>query len=196
MMALADEERLDAVLCIPQKSAHVPDRATYIDNCAELLRECHRKARDELPNQEAIFRVNARDIVANDEIYLTCSGSSIESGDEGLVGRGNRVNGLITPLRPMNLEGANGKNPVYHVGKLYNVVAQRIARELHEIFGGYVEVHLVSATGQPLATPWRTLVRMSQTGATQNEVRLVVEKVLSSISTLTREIIYGRQLLA
>jgi S-adenosylmethionine synthetase len=118
------------------------------------------------------------------------------TGDEGLVGRGNRVNGLITPLRPMNLEGANGKNPVYHVGKLYNVVAQRIARELHEIFGGYVEVHLVSATGQPLATPWRTLVRMSQTGATQNEVRLVVEKVLSSISTLTREIIYGRQLLA
>jgi S-adenosylmethionine synthetase len=68
-----------------------------------------------------------RDIPDRDELYLTYTGSSIESGDEGVVGRGNRVTGLITPLRPMNIEGASGKNPVYHVGKLYNLAAQRIA---------------------------------------------------------------------
>jgi S-adenosylmethionine synthetase len=57
------------------------------------------------------FRINMRDIPAQDELYLTYTGSSIESGDEGVVGRGNRVTGLITPLRPMNIEGAIGKNP-------------------------------------------------------------------------------------
>jgi S-adenosylmethionine synthetase len=38
-------------------------------------------------------------------------------------GRGNRINGLITPCRPMRLEAAAGKIPVTHVGKIYNVMA-------------------------------------------------------------------------
>jgi S-adenosylmethionine synthetase len=174
----------------------VPNRAAYQSNCDEILNECYRRAAQELPDRKASFRLNARDIVENDEIYLTYSGSSIESGDEGVVGRGNRVNGLITPLRPMNLEGANGKNPVYHVGKLYNLAARRIAQRLHSRFGGYAEVHLVSATGQSLAHPWQTLVRMSDTDVADDEVRSVVQDILSSFPDLTREIIYGDVLLA
>lgn len=196
LMVLADDERLDVVLCVPQKSTHVPNRAAYQSNCEEILNECYRRAAQELPDRKASFRLNARDIVENDEIYLTYSGSSIESGDEGVVGRGNRVNGLITPLRPMNLEGANGKNPVYHVGKLYNLAARRIAQRLHSRFGGYAEVHLVSATGQSLAHPWQTLVRMSNTDVADDEVRRVVQDVLSSFPDLTREIIYRDMLLA
>jgi S-adenosylmethionine synthetase len=196
MMVLADGERLDVVLCVPQKSTYVPDRAAYVSNCAEVLEECYRRAALELPDRKASFRLNTRDIVEKDEIYLTYSGSSIESGDEGIVGRGNRVNGLITPLRPMNLEGANGKNPVYHVGKLYNLAARRIAQRLHSRFGGYTEVHLVSATGQPLARPWQTLVRMSSTEVADDEVRTEIQGVLSSFPDLTLEIIYGDVLLA
>ncbi|KAA2253331.1 methionine adenosyltransferase [Solihabitans fulvus] len=196
MMVLADEERLDVVLCVPQKSVHVPDRRAYLSNCAEVLDECYRQAAVQLPTRKASFRLNARDLVERDEIYLTYSGSSIESGDEGVVGRGNRVNGLITPLRPMNLEGANGKNPVYHVGKLYNVAAQRIAQRLHARFGGYAEVHLVSATGQALAQPWQTVVRLSRAEVADDEVRAVTREVLSSFPELTREILYGEVVLA
>jgi S-adenosylmethionine synthetase len=196
MMVLADSERLDVVLCVPQKSSYVPSRAVYVAHCEEVLDECYRRAAAELPDHKAAFRLNARDIVGQDGIYLTYTGSSIESGDEGLVGRGNRVNGLITPLRPMNLEGANGKNPVYHVGKLYNVASQQIANELHVRFGGYTEVHLVSATGQPLTQPWQTLVRMSRLDVADAEVRAVVEQRLADIPTLTQEIIYGQSLLA
>ncbi|GAA4942955.1 hypothetical protein GCM10023238_06060 [Streptomyces heliomycini] len=50
----------------------------------------------------------------------------------------------------MNLEGANGKNPVYHVGKLYNIAAQRLAQRLYEATDGHAEVHFVSTTGQRL----------------------------------------------
>ncbi len=35
-----------------------------------------------------------------------CSGLSAETGDDGQVGRGNRVNGLITPNGPMSLEAS------------------------------------------------------------------------------------------
>jgi S-adenosylmethionine synthetase len=74
--------------------------------------------------------VNAADDPTGGSIYLTVTGTSAEAGDDGEVGRGNRVNGLITPCRPMSLEAAAGKNPVTHVGKIYNVAARDIAETL------------------------------------------------------------------
>ena len=71
--------------------------------------------------------VNAADDERTGEVYLTVTGTSAEAGDDGQVGRGNRVGGLITPYRPMTLEAAAGKNPTSHVGKLYQVIASRIA---------------------------------------------------------------------
>ena len=65
--------------------------------------------------------MNTADGETADSVYLTVTGTSAEGGDDGQVGRGNRVNGLITPYRPMSLEAAAGKNPVTHVGKLYNL---------------------------------------------------------------------------
>lgn len=191
LMMLADNERIDVVLCVPQKSTHVSGRAAYLANCDLILEECYKSAAYRLPHHKPSFRLNARDIVERDELYLTYTGSSIESGDEGVVGRGNRVNGLITPLRPMNLEGANGKNPVYHVGKLYNLAARRIAEQLHRRFACHAEVHLVSATGQDLSSPWQTLVRLGASDAEEHEILTIVRGVLSDFHGLTKELIYG-----
>jgi S-adenosylmethionine synthetase len=192
VMAFADADTLDIVLCVPQKSMYVESRAAYIRNYDEILEQCHTLAKELLPGRRCTFRLNARDIVERDEVYLTYTGSSIESGDEGVVGRGNRVNGLITPLRPMNLEGANGKNPVYHVGKLYNVAARRIAQALQEQFGGHVEVHLISATGQMLTRPWRALVRMSVEKAPAGVIEEVSTTILESMPELTQDVLDGR----
>jgi len=74
--------------------------------------------------------LNAADDLSRGDVYLTVIGTSAEAGDDGEVGRGNRTNGLITPYRFMTMEAAAGKNPMNHVGKLYNVVADRIAAEL------------------------------------------------------------------
>jgi len=60
--------------------------------------------------------------------YLSLLGTSAEDADSGQVGRGNRVNGLIALNRPLGTEAAAGKNPVSHVGKIYNVLAHQLAR--------------------------------------------------------------------
>ncbi len=109
--------------------------------------------------------VNAADDIASDSIYLTVTGTSAESGDDGQVGRGNRVNGLITPCRPMSLEAAAGKNPFSHVGKIYNVLAKEIAEALvserSEIVAA--ECVMVSKIGTSVSSPaldkssWRQL---------------------------------------
>ncbi|WP_327655879.1 methionine adenosyltransferase [Streptomyces sp. NBC_00483] len=189
LMGYWDGGQADIVVCVPQKSRHVASRAEYVRNTESVLAECHRLADLQLAGTQARFRLNARDVPEKDELYLTYTGSSIESGDEGVVGRGNRVNGLITPLRPMNLEGANGKNPVYHVGKLYNIAAQRLAHRLHEATDGHAEVHLVSTTGQRLDEPWRILVRLSSPDAQLDKVQSLVTEALSAFPALTDELV-------
>jgi S-adenosylmethionine synthetase len=81
---------------------------------------------------QCTVNVNMADDLQKNAIYLTVTGTSAEAGDDGQVGRGNRVNGLITPYRPMVLEAVAGKNPVTHVGKIYNVLARKIAETLIE----------------------------------------------------------------
>jgi S-adenosylmethionine synthetase len=196
LMGYYEGDRADVVLCVPQKSPYVASRAAYLENKQTILGECRRLAGLRLPGTPVDFRLNVRDVPEKDEFYLTYTGSSIESGDEGVVGRGNRVNGLITPLRPMNMEGANGKNPVYHVGKLYNLAAMRLARRLHEETGGHAEVHLVSATGERLDQPWRILVRLSEPSAQVDKVQALIDETLTSFPALTDELIHDGVLLS
>jgi S-adenosylmethionine synthetase len=88
-------------------------------------------------------------------IYLSLLGTSAEDADSGQVGRGNRVNGLISMNRPMGTEAAAGKNPVSHVGKIYNVLAHKIAMEIYTQMEGIKEVYvlLLSRIGTPINKP-------------------------------------------
>lgn len=99
--------------------------------------------------------INAADDVTAGSIFLTVTGTSAEAGDDGQVGRGNRVNGLITPCRAMSLEAAAGKNPVTHTGKIYSVLAQDIAhtlvREMRE--ATKAQCLMVSQIGAPVTLP-------------------------------------------
>jgi S-adenosylmethionine synthetase len=99
--------------------------------------------------------VNTADDIDAGRLYLTVTGTSAEAGDDGQVGRGNRVGGLITPCRPMTLEAAAGKNVASHVGKSYSIVAHRIA---HALVANHPEITaatcvLVSRIGWPVDQP-------------------------------------------
>lgn len=175
---------------------HVRDVHHYF----ELKRGIHRHLAERLPGVAELVVNALDDPVADSEsgIYLTVSGLSAEMGDDGQVGRGNRVNGLITPGRPMSLEAAAGKNPVSHVGKLYNVLATEIARtvcaEVPEV--SEASVQLVSRIGQFVSEPWVALVEVVSTGRLTKALRQRVEKVvashLGSVDYLTSELIAGR----
>jgi S-adenosylmethionine synthetase len=105
--------------------------------------------------REVSVEVNTADEPGSGQIYLTVTGTSAEAGDDGEVGRGNRANGLITPYRPMSLEAVAGKNPVTHVGKLYNVAATRISSAIVEEIPEVASARclLVSQIGRPVRDP-------------------------------------------
>ncbi len=132
-----------------------------------------------------------------DGLYLTVTGLSAEMGDDGQAGRGNRVNGLITPGRAMSLEAAAGKNPVAHVGKLYNVLAFRIAHAIHEQIGEVeeVEVRLLSTIGRPVDEPEIAALEVSTgnglNAALRKRIAAIAEEQLADIGALTRRILEG-----
>ncbi|HLC11318.1 MAG TPA: methionine adenosyltransferase, partial [Candidatus Bathyarchaeia archaeon] len=88
-------------------------------------------------------------------IYLTVLGTSADDGDGGQVGRGNRVNGVIPLNRPTCSEAAAGKNPVSHVGKIYNLLTYEIAQHVHQKVPGVKEVYvwLLSQIGRSIDDP-------------------------------------------
>jgi S-adenosylmethionine synthetase len=131
-------------------------------------------------------------------MYLTVLGTSAEGGDGGQVGRGNRVNGVIAFNRPATTEAAAGKNPVSHVGKIYNLLSHEIAeRIILEVEGlREVTVYLCSQIGHPIDQP---LVAAAQVilsdGAAMGDVRgavhEVIDRELAGIRRFTERLIQG-----
>jgi S-adenosylmethionine synthetase len=145
--------------------------------------------------------VNAADDLERGSVFLTVTGTSAEAGDDGEAGRGNRINGLITPYRPMTMESAAGKNPVTHVGKTYNITAQRIASALVAEIDGVqgAQCCLVSRIGQPVKDPQLAHVRLwlaprVRQAQVEHAVRALLEEHLNGIDRLCDEVLARRAL--
>ncbi|MBI5587997.1 MAG: methionine adenosyltransferase [Deltaproteobacteria bacterium] len=131
-------------------------------------------------------------------VYLTLLGTSAEDADSGQVGRGNRVNGVISLNRPMGTEAAAGKNPVSHVGKIYTVLAHRMAAELYERIDGIKEVYvwLLSQIGSPIDEPKQVYVMIVPGGRIDKKrvekgVLSILDEYFRGIGTFTGELSRG-----
>jgi S-adenosylmethionine synthetase len=197
VMAMRRGGAIDMTVACAFVDRFVRDRADYDAKKAALAAAVRSRAEASglAPDRVA---VNAADPTAGDAVYVTVTGTSAEAGDDGEVGRGNRANGLITPFRPMTMEAAAGKNPVSHVGKLYNVLANRIAARLV----GEVEpvasasVCLVSRIGEPVAEPGFVSLQLIVPGGVvtpriRDDADAVARDALARIATLSDELIDG-----
>jgi S-adenosylmethionine synthetase len=90
------------------------------------------------------------------------------------------------------------KNPVTHVGKLYNVVARRIADDITRELETIVEAEccLVSRIGVPIDRPQSVLVRLGTADGLIDEacregVGRIVSRRLETIGNLWRDFLNG-----
>jgi len=126
-------------------------------------------------------RVNSGDDAKRGSYYLTVTGTSAEQGDDGNTGRGNRVNGLISPMRQYSMEATAGKNPVNHTGKLYNAVAVQAAAQIANEVKGVREVYvrILSRIGSPIDQPQiASAAVILEKGTKMSNVRAEVEGIL------------------
>ena len=145
--------------------------------------------------------INTADIPEKNLIYITVTGTSAESGDDGNTGRGNRVNGLITPNRQMSMEAAAGKNPISHVGKIYNVLAVKISKKIYENVDSLREVYvkILSQIGKPITDPQAVHVQyIADKNVNEEHIVSSITRILdeeltySNFENITNGILEGR----
>ena len=165
-------------------SKYVDDVDAYLNMKDELKNIVNDLAAKETDLSVKTLINTADDETKKDEsgYYLTVTGTSAEMGDDGSVGRGNRANGLITPNRPMSMEATSGKNPINHVGKIYNLLSNEITREVVSDVEGVksIDMIILSQIGKPIDQP-RTATAHIQTeeGYSINDVEEDVTKIIN-----------------
>jgi S-adenosylmethionine synthetase len=149
--------------------------------------------------RKVFVHVNTADDIRKKSVFLTVTGTSAEMGDDGSVGRGNRCNGLITPNRPMSMEATSGKNPINHIGKIYNLLSTQIARECVTRVDGIEEmyVRLLSQIGKPIDQPLVASIQvLPQCGVKLKDINADIQEIvdakLANVTQITEKVIEGK----
>lgn len=197
VMGLRHEKKLKLTIAIAMISKFIDDKDSYFS----FKDEIRDKVFDYVIKNIEDMEIESIDINTADNrsdigsLYMVVTGTSAEHGDDGMTGRGNRVNGLITPLRPMSLEATAGKNPVSHVGKIYNVLARLCANDISKIDGvREVYVKFLSQIGKPINQPLAAYVSIiTYPNVSFNNIRYesesIIEEKLENIREITNLIL-------
>jgi S-adenosylmethionine synthetase len=183
---------------------YIPDKTHYKAAIEDMYNRVNENALNIIDksgeNIKFKLDINTGDNYKNNVYYLTVTGLSQEMGDDGSVGRGNRCNGLITPYRPMSMEATSGKNPITHIGKLYNVMSKLIAEDVAKKVSPEVEVRvrILSQIGKPVSEPLNCNVQL--VSATENkklskwkqEAQSIANDWLDNVDKVTDLIINGK----
>lgn len=194
VMARRMQKKIDITVCVPFISLHTPDKEFYAQNLVvleTLIKELVLNKHDEY---KVSVSLNTRDNPSKSDYYLTLTGSAIESGDEGVVGRGNRYNGIIPFTRHMSTEACCGKNPVYHVGKIYTAIGSIVSNEIFSLLGLETCIYLTSQMGRSISDPWSVYVEVygEEISPTQRQfIEGIVERCLANANETTKKIVRG-----
>ena len=201
VMGLRIGTLLDLTVAMPLLCAYVRSEREYFERKEVLVREMLQFSRGFKEFREVRVQFNTLDARGRGlgGVYLSLLGTSAEDADSGQVGRGNRVNGLIALNRPMGTEAAAGKNPVSHVGKIYNLLALRMAKKLYEGIDGLREVYvlLLSRIGTPIDRPQVAAAQvLLERGRRISEVagpaEAIIGRELASINRFCRDVSKGK----
>ncbi len=187
VMGVRFRERVKITIAAAFVSKFVSSLDDYLQK-KEIIRQKAEEFVKEILPYEFTLELNSADLIDQGIVYITVTGISGESGDDGQVGRGNRANGLITPYRPMSLEAVAGKNPVSHVGKIYNVFANEIAKRVYNKFDEIEDVliYMVSQIGKPITEP--QLFEAKIRTKSGNPSRALKEEVKSTLNQSLSEL--------
>jgi S-adenosylmethionine synthetase len=154
VMGMRQGDAINLTIACAMVDRHVANLKEYADTKRDIVEHLVEHAQ-QFTSRKVTAQMNVADNIEQGSVYITVTGTSAEMGDDGAVGRGNRANGMITPNRPMSLEATCGKNPINHVGKIYNLLSTEAARQIAAEVQGIDEVYIkmLSQIGKPIDQP-------------------------------------------
>lgn len=178
VLAVRRNQNVEITLCVPTMSLSTSSYDHYV----QILR-CHELALQKIAlriAQESGLRCDVR-INPYQRLYMLGIGSCIECGEEGLVGRGNAITGVISSHRVHTQESWAGKNPVYHTGRVMGYLTLKLARVVSEAMNTKCSVSVMTRCGDSLFPPHLISVELEGRNIDENVVaKLVDEHVLSA----------------
>ncbi|MEM0020826.1 MAG: methionine adenosyltransferase [Fervidicoccaceae archaeon] len=200
VMGLRRKNEIDLTIAGAIISSLVKSPDEYLEVKRKVKEEVEALSSELAPAFNVRIHFNTGDLPEKGKFYLTVTGTSAEHGDDGATGRGNRANGLITPMRPMSLEATAGKNPINHVGKIYNVLAFVASRRIYEELESeiHVSIQILSQIGRPIDEPLAASIKLTPirgniTSDMRETAKSIVDEELSNIRRYT-ELILNRKI--
>ena len=197
VMGLRDGDDITLTICSGMIGRYIDDLDSYINMTQEMKTYVEELATRYTERNVKVF-INTGDNLKTKCIFLTVTGTSAEMGDDGSVGRGNRCNGLITPNRPMSMEATSGKNPINHIGKIYNLLSTQMANDIVKHVPEVQDVHirLLSQIGKPIDQPLVASAQIIPKEGTsfakvKAEAEVVMDDWLSNVTKITEMVIKG-----
>ena len=194
VMGMRRGKKLETTVAAAMVSGKIPDASHYISVIEDVGEELENFASSS--KLDVNFKLNAADNPKHGDFYLTVTGTSAEQGDDGNTGRGNRVNGLISPMRQYSMEATAGKNPVNHTGKILNALAvltaREIVKELPTVRESYVRI--LSRIGKPIDQPLIAsaavvMERGARLSSVQGDIDSILNDSLDDIRRVTNLIL-------
>lgn len=192
IMALRRVKDVELTLCVPFHADKINSQKEYLERKTLIEGGLRESLRKRFGNPlDITLKINTQDQKIRSEKddgrgrYLTVIGSALDYGEEGISGRGNRCRGLISSMRPSTVESVYGKNPVYHVGKVYSFITQEIARQIGTHFDCEATVIVTTRNGNPLYSPYSVVVEASKS-VDEKIVREIIAGQLAKRDWTTR----------
>lgn len=201
VMGFRKDDELDLTVAMAFVDKFVEDERDYFKKKSDILEHIKEFVGENTGFENTSVKLNTLDEKGRglDGIYLTVLGTSADDADSGQVGRGNRPNGIIPLNRHTGSEAAAGKNPVSHVGKIYNLLTDRIAHRIYERVSGLEEivVWLVSQIGKPIDQPAIAVARVipsegTNIGEVRGEINEVMNSELENIGEFCEDLALGK----
>ena len=201
VMGLRCDDELELIISMAFVDRFIDDEKQYFKKKADILEDTTKFVKENNSFTKTTVELNTLDTPGRGVggVYLTVLGTSADGADSGQVGRGNRVNGLISLNRPQCSEAAAGKNPVSHVGKIYNLLTHKVANEVYKQVSDVKEVYvwLLSRIGQPIDQPAVAAVQLipgnrSAFERIRKEAEKVVDYELENIGSFCMDLAMGK----
>ncbi|MEM3550800.1 MAG: methionine adenosyltransferase [Candidatus Bathyarchaeia archaeon] len=201
VMGLRNNNNLNLTISMAFVDRYIKSEEDYFEKKGKVLEEIRKFVYSNSQFENINVQLNTLDAQGRglDGLYLTVLGTSADSGDSGQVGRGNRVNGLISLNRPFCSEAAAGKNPVSHVGKIYNVLTFKVAQHVYEEVQELEEVYiwLLSEIGRPIDQPAVAAAQVvvkenNSLDRVKHNIAAVLEYELENIDKFCMELAEGK----
>lgn len=192
ILAIRSFREINLTICIPFISSYTPTKTFYLERLHFLQSEFEKIAQEVLGDKFKLnITLNTQDFSLLGKSkertgsYLSAIGSALDYGEEGVVGRGNRARGVRSCLRLNSTDAIHGKNPSFHVGKIYTYFADQISKAIADGMKCECTAILTTQNKRPINSPQKIIINISE-HRDEKEIQKIIEREFSKTDWLQR----------